>query len=271
MTTGLRSERAGRVLVLTIDRPEVRNALDPATLDAIAAALTDAALDDAIGAVVLTGAGHDSFSSGMDLRALEHDRAEAARASRAFDVVMRDGDRIPIVAAVAGNAIGGGFEIALRCDLVVAADDVVFGLPEVGRGLVPGGGGTLLPSRISLAVALELGLTGEPITVQRAYDLGLVNRVVPRGDVLVHRDRGRGPHRRERAGRGRGDAPADVGHRDRRRSRRPHRVARSTTERGARPRSRGRACGVLREARAALGPRHRRHVSPATRVRIVPG
>ena len=184
MTTGLRSERAGRVLVLTIDRPEVRNALDPATLDAIAAALTDAALDDAVGAVVLTGAGHDSFSSGMDLRALDHDRSEAARASRAFDVVLRDGDRIPIVAAVAGNAIGGGFEIALRCDLVVAADDVVFGLPEVGRGLVPGGGGTLLPSRISLAVALELGLTGEPITVQRAYDLGLVNRVVRRGDVL---------------------------------------------------------------------------------------
>jgi enoyl-CoA hydratase len=173
------------VLVLTIDRPEVRNALDPATLDAIAAALTHTAFDDAIGAVVLTGAGHESFSSGMDLRALDHDRPNAARASRAFDVVMRDGDRVPIVAAVAGNAIGGGFEIALRCDLVVAADDVMFGLPEVGRGLVPGGGGTLLPSRISLAVALELGLTAEPITVQRAYDLGLVNRVVPRHDVLA--------------------------------------------------------------------------------------
>jgi enoyl-CoA hydratase len=184
VTTGLQHERDGRVLVLTIDRPEVRNALDPATLDAIAAALTDAALDAAIGAVVLTGAGYESFSSGMDLGALEHDRAEAARASRAFDAVMRDGDRIPIVAAVAGNAIGGGFEIALRCDLVVAADDVVFGLPEVARGLVPGGGGTLLPSRVSLAVALELGLTGEPITVQRAYSLGLVNRVVPRADVL---------------------------------------------------------------------------------------
>ena len=185
MTAGLRSERDGRVLVLTIDRPEVRNALDPATLDALAAAVTDAGLDATIGAVVLTGAGHASFSSGMDLRALERDRADAARASRAFDVVMRDGARIPIVAAVAGNAIGGGFEIALRCDLVVAADDVVFGLPEVGRGLVPGGGGTLLPSRISLAVALELGLTGEPITVQRAYDLGLVNRVVPRAEVLA--------------------------------------------------------------------------------------
>ena len=127
--------------------------------------------------------GHDSFSSGMDLRALERDRADAARASRAFDAVMRAPDRIPIVAAVAGNAIGGGFEIALRCDLVVAADDIVFGLPEVTRGLVPGGGGTLLPSRISLAVALELGLTGEPIGVQRAFELGLVNRVVPRADV----------------------------------------------------------------------------------------
>ena len=172
MTAGLLSERDDRVLVLTIDRPDVRNALDPATLDAIAAALTDAALDPSIGAAVLTGSGHDSFSSGMDLRALERDRAEAARASRAFDAVMRAPDRIPIVAAVAGNAIGGGFEIALRCDLVVAADDIVFGLPEVARGLVPGGGGTLLPSRISLAVALELGLTGEPIGVQRAFELG---------------------------------------------------------------------------------------------------
>jgi len=185
VTTGLRSQRDDRVLVLTIDRPEVRNALDPATLDAIAAALTDAALDRSIGAAVLTGAGHDSFSSGMDLRALERDRAEAARASRAFDAVMRAPDRIPIVAAVAGNAMGGGFEIALRCDLVVAADDVEFGLPEVARGLVPGGGGTLLPSRVSLAVALELGLTGEPIGAERAFELGLVNRVVPRGDVLA--------------------------------------------------------------------------------------
>ena len=113
MTAGLLSERDDRVLVLTIDRPEVRNALDPAaTLDAIAAALTEAALDRSIGAAVLTGSGHDSFSSGMDLRALERDRAEAARASRAFDAVMRAPDRIPIVAAVAGNAIGGGFEIA---------------------------------------------------------------------------------------------------------------------------------------------------------------
>ena len=184
MTTGLHSDRNGRVLVLSIDRPEVRNALDPPTLDAIAAALTDAAGDATIGAAVLTGSGHLSFSSGMDLRALERDRAEATRASRAFDAVMRASDRIPIVAAVAGNAIGGGFEIALRCDLVVAADDVVFGLPEVARGLVPGGGGTLLPSRISLAVALEIGLTGEPISAQRAYDLGLVNRVLPRADVL---------------------------------------------------------------------------------------
>jgi enoyl-CoA hydratase len=184
VTAGVHIRRDGRVVVLTIDRPDVRNALDPPTLDALADAVASAATDAATGAVVLTGTGDLSFSAGMDLRALDADRAGATRASRAFDAVMRAPDRVPIVAAVAGNAIGGGFELALRCDLVVAADDVVFGLPEVGRGLVPGGGGTLLPSRISLAVALELGLTGEAISVARAYELGLVNRVVPRDEVV---------------------------------------------------------------------------------------
>jgi enoyl-CoA hydratase len=176
-------EQRDRVLVVTIDRPEVRNAYDPPTLRAMADAFGAAKDDPGIGAAVLTATGDRSFCSGFDLNVLGSG-ADVAESIARFDEVIHDLERIPIVAAVAGDAIGGGFEIMTKCDLAVAADDITVGLPEVTRGLVPGGGGTLLPSRIPMAIALELALVGEPSTVQRAYDLGLVNRVVPRADVL---------------------------------------------------------------------------------------
>ena len=184
LQAGIDIAHDGTVMVLTIDRQEVRNALDPPALLAMAAAIDDATADPATTAAVITSAGDRSFSSGMDLRALRGGGPEVGEAVRRWDGVIRSPDRLPVVAAVAANAVGGGFELMLKCDLAVAADDIVFSLPEVGRGMVPGGGATLLPARIPLAIALELGIVGEPMDVLRAYQLGLVNRVVPRADVL---------------------------------------------------------------------------------------
>src|SRR5215469_2497702 len=113
----------------------------------------------------------------MDLKAVRSSPQEAGRAARRFHSSMDPYQRLPVVAAVCGMAIGGGFEIMLMCDLAVASEDAVFALPEVKRGLVPGGGATLLPARIPLAVALELALTGEPISAHEAHRLGLVSRL----------------------------------------------------------------------------------------------
>lgn len=180
----VRAEAFGRVLVMTIDRPEVRNALDPPTLHALAETIDEATSDDAIGAAVLTGAGDRCFSSGMDLRSMRSSPELAGPAVRRFNASLHSDTRLPIVAAIRGMAIGGGFEIMLMCDLAVASDDARFGLPEVKRGLVPGGGGTLLPSRIPLGVALEMGLVGEPIDAPQALALGLVNRVISSDRVV---------------------------------------------------------------------------------------
>ena len=170
-------DRLGDVVVITIDRQHVRNALDLPSLHEMAAILSKSSAEG-IRAVVITGAGPVSFSSGLDLGAL-HDASqrEVSEAVTAFDMAMNDQARVPLIAAVNGSAAGGGFEIVLRCDLAVAADHARFRLPEVQRGIVPGGGGTLLPSRIPLAIALEIGLLGDAITAQRALCLGLVNRV----------------------------------------------------------------------------------------------
>ena len=184
--TGLREERVGRVGVLTLDRPEVRNALSPALLGAMQHALDDLASDDDVGAVVLTGAGDRAFCSGMDLKAFA--------ASTPGDEVgfrVEPGDPVlpwdypkPMVAAVNGAAVAGGFELVLACDLVVASVDATFGLAEVQRGLIAAGGGTMLATRIPLAAALEITLLGERITASRAYELGLVNRLVTADAVL---------------------------------------------------------------------------------------
>ena len=175
--------RAGSVTVVRLDRPEARNALDPATSDAIAAALAEAVDDDAVRAVVLTGTGDRAFCAGMDLKAF----AAAGGGSRtnALTAFMRTPYEKPIVAAVNGAAVGGGFELALACDLIVAADHAWFAVPEVSRGLFPAGGGTVvLPRRLPLSIALELGLTGSRLDARRAEALGLVNRVVPADRLL---------------------------------------------------------------------------------------
>ncbi|MEO8691906.1 MAG: enoyl-CoA hydratase-related protein [Acidimicrobiales bacterium] len=177
-------ERRGAVLVITVDRQHRRNALDPETIFALATLLTEATADRGTSVVVLTAAGTESFGSGMDLHALAADRERAGEAVRALNAIMRSPDRVPLVAAVNGSAMAGGFELMMRCDVAVAAEHARFGLPEASRGLLAGGGATLLPCRIPLAVALELGMTGDAIDATRAWQLGLVNHVVPADEVV---------------------------------------------------------------------------------------
>ena len=171
-------------MLITIDRPEARNAYDIATMDALAEAMRSCEAGG-VRAIVLTGAGDLSFSAGMDLKKLSSIEPETlARTRTGFREAFAAPDRPPIVAAVNGPATGGGFEMMLRCDLAVAAEHATFRLPEVQRGMLPGGGATMLPARIPVAIALELAIVGEAMTAERAYQLGLVNAVVPGPQVL---------------------------------------------------------------------------------------
>lgn len=172
------------VAVITIDRPEVRNAIDLPTALALGEALDAVDERDDIRAAVLTGAG-TVFSAGMDLKAFSATKERPLHPTRgAFGIAGRQTQK-PLIAAVEGKALGGGFEMALSCDLIVAADDAQFGLPEVKRGLVAAAGGVLrLPRRVPRNVAMELILTGEPISAARAQLFGLVNQVVPTGSAV---------------------------------------------------------------------------------------
>jgi enoyl-CoA hydratase len=184
MGTGLDVETHGAVVVVRWDRQEVRNALDPDTIIAVARTLDDAASDDATRAAVLTGTGDVAFCAGMDLKALAADRAKAGEAYGAWMSALNNADRVPIIAAVNGMAMGGGMEIALRCDLIVAGDHCEFGLPEVKAGMVPHGGALEFGRLVPVQSALEWALLGERIPAARLHELGVVNRVVPGAEVL---------------------------------------------------------------------------------------
>jgi enoyl-CoA hydratase len=178
-------ERRDHIALVTLNRPEARNAVSPEVSQTMAALLDEIEADDALRAVVLTGRG-DVFSAGADLKVVAQGKAnDIARGKGGFaGVVTRDFPK-PLIAAVNGPALAGGFEIVLSCDLVVAADTARFGIPEVKRGLMAAAGGLIrLPKRVPLAIALELAMTGDPIDAQRALQLGLVNRVVGADQVV---------------------------------------------------------------------------------------
>jgi enoyl-CoA hydratase/carnithine racemase len=180
-------EPHGAVLVARLDRPEARNALSPTLIRAIGAVISDAEAAADVRAVVLTASGDRAFCSGMDLRAFAAgDSFDLGNddAANAFFRLLEGRVEIPVVAAVNGTAVAGGFELVLGCDVIVAAEHATFGLPEVRRGLLPAGGGMYLGTRIPLSIALEMTLTGDAISAARAYELGLVNVVVPGHEVL---------------------------------------------------------------------------------------
>jgi enoyl-CoA hydratase len=180
MADVVETETDGSVLVITINRPEVRNAVNTAVAVGIAAALDELDARDELAVGVITGAG-SSFCAGMDLAAfLAGERPQVE--GRGFAGIVERPPTKPLIAAVEGYAIAGGFEIVLACDLVVAAQDATFGLPEVRRGLLAGGGGLLrLPDRVPYAVACEWTLTGALVPAVRAAEVGLINRLVPPG------------------------------------------------------------------------------------------
>ncbi|MEP6625321.1 MAG: crotonase/enoyl-CoA hydratase family protein [Acidimicrobiia bacterium] len=178
-------ERNDRVGIIRLNRPEARNAVNGELATGVEAALDEFETDAGIQAVVLTGNG-STFCAGADLKLVATGRgAEMATAKGNFAGVVRRVYSKPLIAAVNGPALAGGFEIVLSCDLVVAADHAIFGLPEVKRGLFAAAGGLLrLPQRIPLATATELAITGDPIDATRAHQLGLVNQVVPADQVM---------------------------------------------------------------------------------------
>ena len=180
-------ERQGQIAVITINRPEARNSLTPEMLTGLDAAFEEFNADSDLWVAILTGAGQKAFSAGMDLKeALPlltsgDELGYEDHTKRQFSDVFK-----PIIAAVNGHCVAGGMEMLQGTDLRVAAEHATFGLGEVRWGIIPTGGSHVrLPRQIPWAVAMELLLTGEPIDAQRAYDIGLVNQVVPQGVLMT--------------------------------------------------------------------------------------
>lgn len=179
----VRVERRGAVQVVTFDRPAVRNAFDLEMSQRVAAAMDELDGDDTLSVGVVTGA-DGCFSAGMDLKAFARGEFPGVPVRGFAGITQKASDK-PLIAAVEGPALAGGFEIAVACDLIVAGESAIFGVPEVRRGLVALAGGLRqLARRVPRGIAKELALTGQPIGAARAAELGLVNRVVPDGAAL---------------------------------------------------------------------------------------
>jgi enoyl-CoA hydratase/carnithine racemase len=178
----LLTERRDRVLLITLNRPDARNAVNLAMAEGMNAALDELDSNDELSVGVIAGEGK-GFSSGMDLKAFA--TGERPWAARGFaGIVQKPADK-PLIAAIEGFAVAGGLEIALACDLIVAAKGAKLGIPEAKRGLVAAGGALRqLPRRLPAAIAMELALTGETITAERGSELGLINRLADPGKAL---------------------------------------------------------------------------------------
>jgi enoyl-CoA hydratase len=177
------TERRERILLITINRPDQRNAVNAAVAHGIAAALDELDGDTGLSVGVLTGAGK-GFSAGMDLKAFVTGERPSA-GDRGFAGITQRAAEKPLIAAIEGFAVAGGLEIALACDMIVAARGARLGIPEVKRSLVAAGGALLrLPRILPRTIAMELALTGDPIDAERAHQLGLVNRLAEPGEAV---------------------------------------------------------------------------------------
>jgi enoyl-CoA hydratase len=181
-----RGDPDARVALVTIDRPEALNALDAAVLGELAAAFAGLDADPGCRAIVLTGAGGRAFAAGADIKAMATATPETIEAIGGFGHwATLAGVGVPVIAAVRGFALGGGCELALLCDIVIAGDDARFGQPEITLGVMPGAGGTQRLTRaIGRARAMELILTGRSIDAREAERLGMISRVVPAEETL---------------------------------------------------------------------------------------
>jgi len=182
-------QREAGVAILTIQRPRRLNALDAQTLDELQQAVLDLQHDDSIRCVIVTGAGEKAFVAGADITELAGDspdgaRRRALRGQHVFDLIEQLGK--PVIAAVNGLALGGGCELAMACTLRIASNEAKFGQPEIDLGLIPGFAGTQrLVRLVGRTRAMEMILTGAPITADEAMALGLVNRVVPAATLMA--------------------------------------------------------------------------------------
>jgi len=177
------TERRGNVLLITLNRPEVRNAVNAAVAEGVAAGLDQLDGDDSLSVGVLTGAG-GFFCAGMDLGAFVKGESPWF-GDRGFAGIAQRASTKPLIAAIERFAVAGGMEIALACDLIVAANDAKLGIPEVKRSIVASGGALLrLPRRMPYHVVMELALTGDPMPAERFYELGVVNRLAEPGSSV---------------------------------------------------------------------------------------
>lgn len=171
------------IMIVTLNRPKAKNAANKALAEGVAAAMDKLDSDDSIRVAILTGAG-GTFCAGMDLKAFVTGETPMIE-GRGFAGLTESPPRKPLIAAVEGYALAGGLELAISCDLIVTADNAKFGIPETKRGLAAAAGGLIkLPRQIPPRLAMELALTGDFISAQRAYEIGLVNEVVPAGTAL---------------------------------------------------------------------------------------
>ena len=183
-------EKKDAIAYVTVNRPKVLNALNTPTWKDLRTAFEDARDDATVRGVILTGAGNKAFIAGADISELAHATAVGAEQSSRFgqgvlDLIEKLGK--PVVAAINGFALGGGCETAMACTVRIAVDSAKFGQPEVTLGLIPGGGGTQrLPRLVGKGRALQLVLSGEMISAQEAYRIGLVNEIVPAADLIMH-------------------------------------------------------------------------------------
>ena len=187
--TNITLEREEAVAVVTINRPQVLNALDTATIDELRHAVVELTDEATVRVVIITGAGDKAFVAGADIRELAAQRpvesqAHARHGQHVFDLIENMGK--PVIAAINGFALGGGCELAMACSLRIAADSARLGQPEINLGLIPGFAGTQRLARlVGKVAALDLLLTGRHITADEALGLGLVNRVVPAADLMT--------------------------------------------------------------------------------------
>jgi enoyl-CoA hydratase len=182
-------DREGAVAVVTINRPKLLNALNSQTIEELRQAMAELERDAAVRAIVLTGAGEKSFVAGADINELAvltpaEGKEHARRGQSVFDGIERLGK--PVIAAINGFALGGGCELAMACTMRIAADTARLGQPEINLGIIPGYAGSQRLTRlVGKGIALEILLTGDMIPAQRAYEIGLINRVVPAADLLA--------------------------------------------------------------------------------------